>query len=298
MDSAEPFVNRIRQVYPEVEYLDAQVVDGHPPFDDIVILNEELVFRFPRGEAEFAALKQEVAVLKALQGRLPLPIPNPEYASLEPGQPGQVFFGYRRFPGVELSARLREGPLPEGALLRIVSQMANFMHALHDVPAGSLGVDLSRLETRTSVSRLYEDIRRDLAPVMRPQAAAWVERLFKPYLANPENFNVRPVVRHGSLVGKNIFIDPQTAAVTGVSGFSTLATGDPAFDVAGLASISEAFFSTLFQVDQDAVGKLIWRAQFYKSTFGLQEALAGLRDGDPDVYQRAMSRYILEAERR
>jgi aminoglycoside 2''-phosphotransferase len=236
--------------------------------------------------------------LRSLQGRLPLPIPNPEYASLEPGQPGQAFFGYRRIAGVELTTRLREGPLPEGALVRIASQMANFMHALHDLPAGSLGAELPRAETRASISRLYEDVRQDLSPAMRPEAVAWFERLFKPFLANPENFSYRPVVRHGSLVGKNILIDPQTGAVTGVTGFSTLATGDPAYDAAGLASISEAFFSTLFQVDQEAIGKLLWRAKFYKSTFPLQEALANLHDGDPEVYQQTMSSFLPKPEGR
>ncbi len=298
MDSAEPFVKRIRQVYPEIEYLDAQVANGHRPFDDVVVLNEELVFRFPREEADIAALKREVSVLRSLHGRLPLPIPNPEYASLEPGEPGQAFFGYRRFAGVELAARLREGPLPEGALARVASQMANFMHALHDLPAGSLDVELPRAETRVSVSRLYEDIRQDLAPAMRPDAIAWFERLFKPFLANPENFSYRPVVRHGSLVGKNIYIDPHTAAVTGVTGFSSLAIGDPAFDAAGLASISEAFFSMLYQVDQEAIAKLFWRTQFYKSTFPLQEALAGLHDNDQEVYQRAMTSFLLQPEGR
>jgi aminoglycoside 2''-phosphotransferase len=298
MDSAEPFVKRIRQVYPEIEYLDAQVTNEHQPFDDVVVLNKEIVFVFPRTEADVVALRREVAVLKSLQGRLPLPIPNPEYVSLDSGEPGLIFFGYCSFAGVELATRLREGPLPKDALVRIASQMANFMHALHEAPANTLGVDLSRAETRQSISRLYEDIRQDLAPAMRPEAADWVEHVFKPYLADPENFAYKPVVRHGSLVGKNIFIDPQTAEVTGVAGFSTLATGDPAYDAAGLASISEAFFSTLFHVDQEAIGKLLWRAQFYKSTFALQEALAAFHDGDPETYQQAMASYLPQPEGR
>jgi hypothetical protein len=51
-------------------------------------------------------------------------------------------------------------------------------------------------------------------------------------------------------------------------------------DVAALATIGEAFFSKLYQVDKDAIAPLMWRAQFYKSTFGLRDSLAA---AGPDI---------------
>jgi aminoglycoside 2''-phosphotransferase len=288
MEEAEAFVKRIRQVYPDIEPLDVQIIHGQSPVEDAVLLDDELVFRFPRTEADIEPLRREVASLRSLQGRLPLPVPSPEYASLEPGQ---AFIGFRRMPGVQLSMRLRQDTLPGHVFERIVIQMANFMHALHEVPLDALEIEIPTAETRTAVAGFAEDVRTELAPAMRPDAADWVDRLFKPFLANPDNFAFKPVVRHGSLTGNNIFIDPHTGAVTGVTGFSTLALGDPAVDVAGLGTISEAFFSELYRVDQDEIGRLLWRAQFYKSTFALQEALAGARLGDPEAYRRGMAPY-------
>ena len=33
------------------------------------------------------------------------------------------------------------------------------------------------------------------------------------------------------------------------------------------------------------------RCRFYRGTFALQEALAGLRDGDPEAFERGMAPY-------
>jgi aminoglycoside 2''-phosphotransferase len=285
MDAPDAYVRRIRQVYPEFESLEASTVASQEPIKAVVILNDDLIFHFPLNQAEIEPLKREVSILSALQGRLPLPIPKPEYISLETDEPGQTFFGYRRLPGVQLSARLLEGPFPEAMFRRMVSQMANLMHALHDIPADSLGVDLPRAETREEIAQLAVDIRQHLAPQMRPEAADWAGKLFEPFLANAENFNFQPVVRNGKLNGTNILIDPESGTVTGVLDFSAIALGDPAMDVAALATIGEAFFSKLYQVDKDAIAGLMWRAQFYKSTFALREALAAARQDNAEAYR-------------
>jgi aminoglycoside 2''-phosphotransferase len=283
MDAPETYVKRIRQVYPDIESLDARLVDGQDHLPTTLILNEDLIFRFASNEAEVEPLKREASVLSALQGRLPLPIPNPEFTSLDSADPSQIFFGYRRLAGVPLSALLKEGPIPENRFRRIVSQMANLMHALHDMPADSLGVELPRTETREEISQLAVDIRRRLAPQMSPAAAEWAERLFEPFLAKADNFDDQPVVRHGRLTGTHILVEPEGGAVTSVLDFSALSLGDPAMDVAALATIGEAFFSKLYQVDKDAIAPLMWRAQFYKSTFGLRDSLAGARPDNPEA---------------
>jgi aminoglycoside 2''-phosphotransferase len=292
MDTIEDLIGRIHQAYPDLEVLDVCPFTSDAPFYHRFIINGELVFLFPRSDGERLRLIRETALLKALQGRLPLPIPNPEYLSAPSETAGAPFLGYRALTGTPITTVLSEKSLPAPVFRRIVSQMANFMQALHEIPAASLGIDLPRSETREEVAQMQADIHAKLVPAMRPNAGAWIDRLFEPFLTKAEHFDVHPLLRHGALLGENILIDPDLGVVTGVDDFSQIALGDPALDVACLASISEAFFSDLYQVDPDEIGALIGRAQFYKSTFALRKALAAIEQGDDPAYQPGMAAYL------
>lgn len=48
---------------------------------------------------EIVQLKRETEILQFLKDRLPLPILEPVYCSLERVEPGTVFAGYRRIEG-------------------------------------------------------------------------------------------------------------------------------------------------------------------------------------------------------
>ncbi|HEY3344576.1 MAG TPA: phosphotransferase [Anaerolineaceae bacterium] len=292
MTTVDGLVGKIQQAVPDLVVRDARLSSSYGSYYFRLIVNDELEFLFPRTDQGNIRLNREIELLKALQGRLPLPIPVPQYWSPPNAPSGAAFLGYRALSGTLLSVALREENLPAPVFRRLVSQMANFMQALHDIPASSLGIDLPRSETREEISQMHADVHAKLVPAMRPEASGWIDRLFQPFLSNPHNFDYAPVVRHGALLGENIRIDPERGAVCGVDDFSRVSLGDPAVDAACLASISEAFFSELYQVDQDEIGELIWRAQFYKSTAALQSALAALEMGDDQAYQHGMAAYL------
>jgi aminoglycoside 2''-phosphotransferase len=67
-----------------------------------LVVNESIVFRFPRTPSGVEALAVERAILRALRGRLPLPIPDPSYENLGTHQVGTTFVGYPRLPGSPL----------------------------------------------------------------------------------------------------------------------------------------------------------------------------------------------------
>jgi aminoglycoside phosphotransferase (APT) family kinase protein len=69
-------------------------------FNDVLIVNDAWVLRFPKSAAATASLPSEVAILRALAGRLPLAIPEPRYVSLDGAHPGM---GYPLLPGAPLS---------------------------------------------------------------------------------------------------------------------------------------------------------------------------------------------------
>jgi hypothetical protein len=79
VDHAVAQVERIREEYPDlaVEFRDLQLTRGQ--FNDVLLVDAALVFRFPRSARAATILQAEMMLLHALQGRLPLKIPDPIY---------------------------------------------------------------------------------------------------------------------------------------------------------------------------------------------------------------------------
>ncbi len=73
------YVQRVTAAYPDLPIVTACLHTAERQFNDILIVNEAVVFRFPRSPRVAATLAAEAALLTQLQERLPLPIPNPIY---------------------------------------------------------------------------------------------------------------------------------------------------------------------------------------------------------------------------
>jgi aminoglycoside phosphotransferase (APT) family kinase protein len=91
------------------------------------LVDEVLAFRFPRRAIAVPGVEREIRVLPALAGRLPLPVPAPEYV----GRPSEAFrwpfFGAPLLRGAE-PARVTM-PEPRTALGR---GLGRFLRSLHD----------------------------------------------------------------------------------------------------------------------------------------------------------------------
>jgi aminoglycoside 2''-phosphotransferase len=90
-----------KRVTEEVTTAEAQTIP-EAERGDVLVINDTLVFRFPRTSAEIATLASEASILRAIRGRLPLPTPDPGYENLETRAVGTAFIGYTRLPGEPL----------------------------------------------------------------------------------------------------------------------------------------------------------------------------------------------------
>src|SRR3954471_19159939 len=70
--------------------------------NDVLIVNEELIFRFPRDDEGIERLEREAALLDRIRPAVPLPLPEPGYCSFAARAAGRVFAGYRLLPGEPL----------------------------------------------------------------------------------------------------------------------------------------------------------------------------------------------------
>jgi aminoglycoside phosphotransferase (APT) family kinase protein len=68
------------------------------------------------------------------------------------------------------------------------------------------------------------------------QGRASVANHFEGYLAEPGNSPYQPVLRHGDFGPTNILFDSVSRTISGIVDFVSAGVGDPALDLAGVAS--------------------------------------------------------------
>ena len=102
MTTKTKLVQSIRLIYPDFQYENVRLNGGEGQFNHILIADESIIFRFPRYAPQIKNLQREVNLLKMLQGKLPIPVPNPIYYSSGVRSVGKVFMGYQMLPGRSL----------------------------------------------------------------------------------------------------------------------------------------------------------------------------------------------------
>jgi aminoglycoside 2''-phosphotransferase len=290
------YLSQIRAVARHLSLDHVDTLSGS--FHDVVIVNDEWVFRFPRYREGVAELMRETRLLEALRGRLPLPIPDPVYQMFEPPIPGLATHGYRRIPGEPIT-RAAIHAASEWTRDDLASQLARFLRSLHNIPlnevAAAFPTGVEAADQRPTWEAMWAETREKLLPAMRPDARRALGEHFEAYLDDPALQAFTPCLRHGDLGGDNILWDAGKGVVTGVVDFTSCAPGDPAADLASLSTLGEDLYSRfapLYQPDSTRRAALLARARFYRGTFALQEALHGLRSGDQAAYRAGMEPYV------
>jgi aminoglycoside 2''-phosphotransferase len=181
----------------------------HGQFNDVLLVNAEWVFRFPRTARAASILQTETTLLQALQDRLPLPIPDPTYSAIDQSGQQLVFMGYRLIPGVPLT-RAVLATTSKDTTRRLAVQLAGFLRALHHVPIADLHLTLTVADGRDEWEQMYHRLQSEVFAALRPDACDTIARQFEAFLANPAHFTYQPVLRHGDFGGTNIPAMPRS----------------------------------------------------------------------------------------
>jgi aminoglycoside 2''-phosphotransferase len=300
MTTQHLYLSQIRTVLPTIPLDWIEADSGQ--FNDVLIINKKWVFRFPRYRAGVARLVAEARLLEALRGRLPLATPEPAHQVFDPPVPGLAFMSYPLLPGEPLTNQWLEQVRDPFARDDLARQLAGFLRALHALPLVGLPDALpgsppggGLADGRPEWEAMYAEVREKLFSAMRPDARKQVTAHFETFLDDHALQIFPPVLRHGDFGGDNILWDPTQTSVKAVIDFAFCAIGDPAYDLASISTLGEDFFQRLlpwYELDETRRDGLVARARFYRGVFALMEALDGLRDNDPQAYQRGMEGYI------
>jgi aminoglycoside 2''-phosphotransferase len=259
--------------------------------NDVLIVNDDLIFRFPRDDEGIAKLETEVALLGRLRAFVTLPIPEPTYTSFTPRTVGEVFAGYRMLPGEPLWREAVAAMSDLAATQRLATQLATFLRALHGAPANQIADVLPTADWRQLWADLEEQIRTALFPYVPTSTQERITSLVGAFFGDARNFAFTPTVIHGDFGTGNLLWNPHTGGMTGVIDFGSATIGDPANDVAALLTYGEPFVRQGFAA-YPAMEAMLPRARFYLRTFPLQDALYGVEQNDADALAEGIARFL------
>jgi len=281
----------VEAVYPELPFHSARLISaGEGQYNDLFIVNEQVVFRFPRFPQGVSHLPRLARILTLVQRHATIATPEPRYLSIDRLQVGYAFLGYPLIAGEPLRRSTLDALAAQAdaaPLRRIAEQLATFLRALHGISAEAIEAALpgkaAGFRPLAEWEALYARIRRVLFPHMRADARAAVAARFEAFLGRSAYQHLQPALVHGDFGAGNWLYDPVARRVTGVVDFDSCGLGDPAVDIAAGAQGPVAFVEQ-FLTTYGVTGVLEARARFYRTTFLLQEALYGAEHGDAEAF--------------
>ncbi len=255
-----------------------------------LLINEHLVFRFPRFAGGVSALRHEAEVLRFLRGKVTLPVPDPLYAVLDSDDVGQVFLGYPLLAGEPVTRAVLPALQQSSAGAHMARQAGEFLRTLHAVPVDVVQDEWPVQDTATHWEQMLDAFRTHLFAHMRPPARNTVEATFASGLRRLAEQGHSPVLRHGDFGAGNMLWDAQRGGLTGIIDFGFAGLGDPAVDIAAAMTLGESLFAATWRAYQGP-DSLLEQAAFYRSTFALQEALYGVMHDDPEAFEAGIASY-------
>lgn len=285
------YIECIRTCYPDLRIANAcfhNHTDGQ--FNEVLFVNDTLIFRFPRAVEVAETFATEVAILERIQPSLSLPIPKPVFQNFTTNRCDRVFIGYWMLPGQLLRRETIENIQDEVILDHIANQLALFLQELHNIRVDELGFTLAVQDGREMWVQMYEDFRTYLFLYMRPAAQAAVTANFDKFLNDPQQFAYTPTLRHGDFGPGNILYDPARKTISGVIDFDSIGLGDPAVDAGAILHLGEDFFRRMCHTYPN-LASMRKRTEFLRSTYALQEALYGLRDNVAEAFEAGIAQY-------
>ena len=289
-DKRDIYLQSIQRDFPNLVIQNATLNSQEGQYNDLLIINNLLIFRFPKFEAGLATLRCEAALLERIQGMLPLAIPNPQYVSREMKTVGKAFMGYTKIKGEPLWHPLFQSIKDKTVLKKLAGQLANFLWELHSIPLAQHEIDLPINDLPPEWQNLYDEIRKYLYPKISLDSQQAISHHFETFLEQVSDHPFEPALRHGDFGSGNILYDPQSQSISGIIDFGSAGLGDPAVDIAAAMTFGDSFFN-YYYASYPGLEALIERARFYKDTFALQEALYGVKHDDPAAYERGIAPY-------
>jgi len=225
-----------------------------------LLINENIVFRFPKGDEARRNIKKEVEALAIIAPHLNLPIPHFQYISKQ-----QNFVGHPIIHGENFSSKIYHS-LNENFQLKIQKSIGVFLNKLHHIDLSNLvDSNLDTMDYREEYSNDLETAKTLIYPVLSAEERDRITQIFTLYFRNKINFNYTPALIHNDFSTDHILYNKTKNEISGIIDFGDLAIGDPDYDLLYLyESFGVGFIKKLLRCYPHGLPEiLIGKLQFF-----------------------------------
>jgi aminoglycoside 2''-phosphotransferase len=244
--------------------------------NDVAIVNQQWVFRFPKTKQYARILEAELRILDLIRPRVDLDIPVPVYRSANS-------VVYSLLGGQPLSRRIVLG-LDASTQSELAEQLGTFLYKLHTTDISDLKGEIPSTPAPVNHEK-WLDIRQrvteNVYPLLLNYQIQWAHELFDSVLEKPDAFDYEPALIHGDLAPYHILFDDQSRRIMGVIDFGMAGIGDAALDIGSLISTYGESFVSKMRNSYPGLESYLPRGRFYAQAIELQWVLLGIETGEP-----------------
>jgi aminoglycoside 2''-phosphotransferase len=221
-------IDIVKSTHPDIQINEVQTkMNGWD--NDILILNNEVVFRFPKSKGVAEKVQDEVALVSQLLLKKPL-VQIPRYESV---------YLDEEFRGVKYDYIDGESLSDYEVINYIKTQNAeilgDFLTKLHSIDLSKLkGTKKVPIHTMEYWEDLFNSVEAFVFPYLKQSQKTEINNLFKSFFHNSIFTTSKKRLIHGDLTIANILFQKDKGLVNGIIDFTDAQVGDPAFDFAGL----------------------------------------------------------------
>lgn len=276
----------IKEQFPELSSKNIRLL-GAGWDNTAFIIDEELIFRFPRREIAVPLLEGEWCALPKIASRLPLPIPIPQWKGLPTSNFPWPFIGYRLIPGFTACY----ANLLEDERAALAEPIARFLAILHATPKSEIsncGIPENN-QYRIDGTLLTTKIRKNFEELSLLGLLENKKEL-ELVVENLQHFRapLTSCLVHGDFYVRHLLVDKNHHLV-GVIDWGDIHFGDPAIDLSIAHSFlpvqaHKSFIKIYGDISEETWALAKLRA-IYSSTLLI---LFGYHSNDPNIMREGL----------
>ena len=277
------YIQEIKNNFPQIQWKRYRILTHG--FDHVIIvLDEKIIFRFPKSKTYKTRLKDEIQLLNYLKKKVKVGIPEYTYISKD-----KIIAEYNMVRGQELTtSRFRK--LSASDKDTLAKQLAEFISTLHATPKSIIAKYNVQSENQEKEYQiLVGDVKKLLFPRLKKQEIQAIKEHFT-QLKDTLNHKYSNVLIHNDLAWPHILWDGKNKQVN-IIDFSDRALGDPAIDFGGLFEYGLKFAEKVFKLYSRGKNKqMLERSQLYFKRIPLSIMKNSLR-GQPVSFEQGYKRF-------
>ncbi|CAI9674257.1 aminoglycoside phosphotransferase family protein [Elizabethkingia meningoseptica] len=253
---AELYLQKIKNDFPQIKWKKHRVLT-HGWDHIIIVLDEKIIFRFPKDKEYKDEFQNEIQLLRYLKKRFRVGIPEYKYISKD-----KSIAGYDMVRGRELTvSRFRR--LSASEKDTVAKQLSGFISALHATPKSVMTKYNVRDENQ---EKIYKELVSNVKKLLFPRLRKKDIQLIEDYLVELKDalgHKYSNALVHNDLSAEHILWDDKLKQ-TNIIDFSDRAFGDPAIDFSGLLEYGQKFTEKvldLYSGKKDS--QILKRSQLY-----------------------------------